>query len=108
MTDVLADTDGSGNIKNYYIYGDGLISKIDNSTGQRYVYHYDPMSNTVAITDSSGNITEQYGYDEFGKTLAFNESHTNPFRYVGKYGVMDEGNGLLFMRASVIFRIKLA
>lgn len=28
-----------------------------------------------------------------------NETVSNRFRYVGKFGVMDEGNGLLFMRA---------
>jgi len=98
MSDVLAETDSSGNIQNYYIYGHGLISKITN-TGQRYVYHYDTLGNTVAVSDSTGNnITEQYGYDEFGKATA-GGSYSNPFRYVGKYGVMDEGNGLFFMRA---------
>jgi RHS repeat-associated protein len=53
------------------------------------------------MTDSSENITEKYAYDEFGKALSVSETLniSNPFRYVGKYGVMDEGNGLLFMRA---------
>ncbi|MHB8834493.1 MAG: RHS repeat-associated core domain-containing protein [Candidatus Methylomirabilia bacterium] len=100
MSDVLAETDSGGNILNYYIYGHGLISKIDAATNQRHVYHYDTLGNTIAITDPSGNvITEQYGYDEYGKALSVSETHPNPFRYVGKYGVMDEGNGLLFMRA---------
>lgn len=98
MSDVLAETDASGAIQNYYIYGHGLISKITNA-GQRYVYHYDTLGDTIAITDASGNFTEQYGYDEFGKALSVSETNPNPFRYVGKYGVMDEGNGLLFMRA---------
>ena len=31
--------------------------------------------------------------------MAKEEGTPNPFRYVGKYGVMDEDNGLLFMRA---------
>lgn len=98
MTNVLADTDANGAIQNYYIYGHGLISKITNA-GQRYIYHYDNLGNTIAITDTSGNFTERYGYDEFGKALAVSETNSNLFRYVGKYGVMDEGNGLLFMRA---------
>ncbi|MBI5634638.1 MAG: DUF1566 domain-containing protein [Nitrospirae bacterium] len=97
MSDVLAETDSSGTIQNYYIYGHGLISKIT-SGGLRYVYHYDSLGNTVAVTDSTGAVVEQYGYDEFGKATPA-ASYSNPFRYVGKYGVMDEGNGLLFMRA---------
>ena len=98
MSQVLAETDNAGNISNYYIYGLGLISKIT-ATGQRYTYHYDTLGSTVAITDDSDNVTEKYAYDEFGKALGISETTPNPFRYVGRYGVMDEGNGYLFMRA---------
>ncbi|MBI4690777.1 MAG: hypothetical protein HY754_11020 [Nitrospirae bacterium] len=98
MSNVLAETDSGGTISSYYVYGNGLISKIT-SGGQRYKYHYDSIGNTIAITDSSENITEKYAYDEFGKALSVSETTPNSFRYVGKYGVMDEGNGLLFMRA---------
>ncbi|MBV5327356.1 MAG: hypothetical protein JZU65_06915 [Chlorobium sp.] len=98
MSQVLAETDSAGTISNYYVYGLGLISKIT-ATGQRSTYHYDPLGSTVAITDDSDNITEKYAYDEFGKALGISETTPNPFRYVGRYGVMDEGNGYLFMRA---------
>ncbi|MBU1752584.1 hypothetical protein KKG56_01805, partial [bacterium] len=98
MSQVLAETDSSGNVIKYYIYGQGLISKIT-ADGQRYCYHYDSRGSTVAITDSGENITDKYAYDEFGEVLAVHETNSNPFRYVGRYGVMDEGNGLLFMRA---------
>lgn len=98
MSQVLAEINSSGNITNYYVYGLGLISKIT-AAGDRYVYHYDNIGNTIAITDSSGTITEKYAYDEFGKALSVDATNPNMFRYVGKYGVMDEGNGLLFMRA---------
>lgn len=98
MSNVLAETDSVGTVKNYYIHGLGLISRI-NGAGHRFTYHYDQIGNTVAVTDDSNNVTESYTYDEFGQVLASNGATSNPFRYVGQFGVMDEGNGFLYMRA---------
>jgi len=94
----LAETDSSGNIIAYYVYGLGLISKITPS-GQAYYYHYDGIGSTVGMSDSLGNMVNKYAYDAFGKVLNEEESVPNPFKYVGQFGVMDEGNGLLYMRA---------
>jgi len=94
----LAETDASGNITSYFVYGFGLISKITPSN-ESYHYHFDGLGSTIAITDSSGTIVNKYSYDEFGKVLNQEEAISNPFKYVGQFGVMDEGNGLLYMRA---------
>ena len=94
----LAETDASGNITAYYVYGLGLISKITPSD-ESYFYHFDGLGSTIAITDSSGNVVNKYSYDEYGKVLNQEEAIPNPFKYVGRFGVMDEGNGLLYMRA---------
>jgi len=94
----LAEADASGNITAYYVYGLGLISKITPS-GQAYYYHYDGIGSTVGMSDSLGNMVNKYTYDDFGKVLNKEETVPNPFKYVGQYGVMDEGNGLLYMRA---------
>jgi RHS repeat-associated protein len=51
------------------------------------------------MTDSSGNIVNKYAYDHFGQVIGSEETVPNAFKYVGQYGVMDEGNGYLFMRA---------
>lgn len=98
MSQVLAETDSSGNVTNYYVYGHGLISKIT-AGGNRYCYHFDSRGSTVGMTDGSENVVNKYAYDEYGSVLNSSEANANPFRYVGRYGVMDEGNGLLFMRA---------
>ena len=95
---VLAEMDSSNNITAYYVYGMGLISRVTPS-GVAYHYHYDNLGSTVAITDSSGSIVNKYSYDAFGKVLSQSEGISNPFKYVGAFGVMDEGNGLLLMRA---------
>jgi len=98
LSQVLAETDDSATITNYYIYGLGLISKITPSNAASY-YHYDSRGSTIALTDSTETITDKYAYDPFGK-LANSEGFTaNSFKYVGRYGVMDEGNGLKYVRA---------
>ena len=95
---VLAETDASGNITAYYVYGLGLISKITPSD-ETYYYHYDGLGNIVAMTDSAGSVVNKYSYDAYGKVLSQVEAVSNPFKYVGLFGVIDEGNGLLYMRA---------
>jgi RHS repeat-associated protein len=100
MSNVIAETDTSGNIKAYYVHGLGLISKILPDGTARY-YHYDMIGNTVALTDDSGNITDQYAYstDPYGFSVTSQGTTENPFKFVGQYGVMDEGNNIYFMRA---------
>ncbi len=101
MPTVLMETNASGAVQNYYIYGpSGLISRIDANNNTNY-YVYDFRGSTVAMTDAttSANITHKYQYDDFGKLLQMEEEDENAFRYVGKYGVMFEDEALTFMRA---------
>ena len=50
-------------------------------------------------TTRAGNIVNQYVYDAFGRVISQTQTISNPFKYVGRFGVMDDGNGMLFMRA---------
>ncbi len=100
MANVLAETDGSNNVNACYIHGLGIISRIlpDNTA---VYYHFDRQGNVVALTDESGNVTDQYAYDAdpFGFAMTRQGSTDNPFTFVGRYGVMDEGDNLFYMRA---------
>jgi len=53
----------------------------------------------VGLTGSGGNYLNRYSYLPFGESLTVTEAIPNSFAYVGQWGVMDEGNGLDFMRA---------
>ncbi len=97
LPNVVAETDALGNVDRYYIYGEGLVSQID-SNGNSHYYHYDPTGHTLSLTNASGNVTDKYAYAPYGFTTA-EGSTPNPFRFVGKHGVMDDGNGLHYMRA---------
>ena len=75
-----------------------MTAKITPS-GSVYYYHYDGLGSTIAMTNSSQKIVNKYAYDPYGKILGSVEGISNSFKYVGKYGVMDEGSDLYFMRA---------
>ncbi len=98
LSNVLAETDDSGDITAYYVYGLGLLSKIL-PDGTTYYYHYDSRGSAVALTDADENITDAYAYDSFGRLANSTGTTTNPFKCVGRYGVMDEGNGISYIRA---------
>jgi len=96
LTQVLAETDSGGTITAYYVYGLGLISRIDSGGNAQY-YHFDSRGSTIALTDASGQITEAYAYDPFGRPMNLFVSD-NRFRYLGRHGVMDEF-GFVYVRA---------
>jgi RHS repeat-associated protein len=102
--DVLMRTDGAGNPLDYFIYGLGLAWRIDATTNAVFCYHFDHLGSTVAITDSNGHVVARYSYGPFGESVSASGADWNPFCYVGKFGVQDEGNGLLFMRSRYYVR----
>jgi RHS repeat-associated protein len=94
---VLGETDAAGNILCYYIYGRGLVSRIDAGGGVRY-YHFDSQGDTLALSDATGKMVEAYAYDPFGKP-GIQIGSTNRFRFRGQHGAVDEGNGLVYFHA---------
>ena len=85
----------------YYVHtpsGD-LLYSIDAATDNRRFYHFDEMGNTIFITDDAGVVTGSYAYSPFGAVTASSGGLDNPFTWQGEKGVMDEGNGLFYMRA---------
>jgi RHS repeat-associated protein len=102
LTQVLAETDSGGTVTAYYVYGLGLISRIDSAGNPQY-YHYDSRGSTIALTDASGLITDAYAYDPFGRPRGANGGTDNRFRYLGRHGVLDEENGLNYIRARYYF-----
>ena len=97
LPEVLAETDSAGVVLRNYIYGYGLVEQIDSANVAHY-YHYDPTGSTLALSNTAGVVTDSYAYTPYGETTASGTT-VNPFRYVGKLGVMDDGNGMQYMRA---------
>ena len=47
----------------------------------------------------AGKSPTAYAYDPFGTPTAASGSTDNRFRYLGRHGVLDETNGLNYIRA---------
>jgi RHS repeat-associated protein len=101
MGNVLAETNPGNTPTAYYLYGAGGLEAriLPDGTTEYYVSDY--RGSIVAMVDasSSANITHRYQYDDFGNVTQKEESDANPFRYVGKHGVMYVGENLYYMRA---------
>ena len=95
---LVAEADTNNNITRYYIYGNGLLAMVTPANAV-YCYHYNATGSTVAITDSSKVVQNKYSYDPFGNVMTQTEAVTQPFKYVGQFGVMTEPNGFYYMRA---------
>jgi RHS repeat-associated protein len=98
LTQVLAETDTNGVVLARYVFGLGLAQRIT-PDGTVSTYHFDVRGSTVALTDTAGSVTDGYAYDSFG-VLANRDGYSpQPFRYLGRHGIMDDSTGLYYARA---------
>ncbi|MCY9508783.1 RHS repeat-associated core domain-containing protein [Paenibacillus larvae] len=98
LSQILMETDGSGKGQAWYVNGLGLIGRED-SQGTYQTYHYDRRGSTVALTASSGEVTDRYVYGPYGELLRKTGDTKQPFLYNGRDGVVTDDNGLYYMRA---------
>jgi RHS repeat-associated protein len=98
----LAETAADGNITRYYIWSShGLLAHLDVNpstgaiTATRY-YHSDEQGSTLALTDESGNVTDEFAYTPYGGVNHIGTTDT-PFQWLGGIAVQNEGDGLYFM-----------
>jgi len=84
----------------YYVYTpDGALLYSVDRDGRPTFYHFDRTGSTLALTDGSGAVTDAYAYDPYGKLLAHTGTSTQPFTFVGQWGVRHEAGTLYQMRA---------
>jgi len=91
-------------LRHYYVWTPGgqLLYLIDASSGIKvYFYHFDRLGSTVALTDAAGTVTDAYAYDPYGRLREHTGSSSQPFTFVGQWGVRQEGaeGDLYHMRA---------
>jgi RHS repeat-associated protein len=98
LSQVLSETDQNDAITSHYVYGMSLAYRVT-SDGTRHYYHFDPVGSTIAMTDDAKSVVSSYAYDAFGELTIGIEATANPFKFGGQYGLMDEANELLYVRA---------
>ena len=74
-----------------------LLYAIDVQTGQHRYHHADERGSVIFLTDGAGQVTDSYAYDPFGVPAGASGSTENPFRYLGRLGVMAEGEEGLYL-----------
>ena len=92
--------DDSGD-RRYYVYlPDGtLLYGMEAGSNARHFYHFSEAGSTLFLTDDSGAITDTYGVTPYGEQVDATGTTENPFTFLGKFGVIEEGaTGLYFMR----------
>ncbi|QIR40677.1 hypothetical protein HCG51_30950 [Tolypothrix sp. PCC 7910] len=95
---VIGEYNGSGGLIANYTHGIGLVGRFGTG-GTAHYYDFDAIGSTVGLTGANGSYVNRYSYRPFGETLTATEGVANPFEYVGQWGVMNDGNGLDYMRA---------
>jgi RHS repeat-associated protein len=88
-------------VTNYYIWGEGLLYEVTETATRTNMltYHPDLRGSTVALTDANGVPTDRIEYSLYGFTTYRAGTNDTPFLYNGRYGVMTDPNGLLYMQA---------
>lgn len=94
---VLQTTTNSGSLRASYIYGLGLLERID-SMGNSLFYHFDTRHNTIAITDKNDSIRATYTYSLYGVVTAKTGNIPQPFTFLGEYGVEKETDSCYYIR----------
>jgi RHS repeat-associated protein len=96
----LMETDSENTAIRYYIWapGIGLLAQIE-ASGTIHYFHADENGSTLAMTDSSGNVTDQFAYSPWGELLGRTGTNTTSFTFIGGGGVTWEGGALYKMGA---------
>ncbi len=95
---LLFETDGSGSVTAWYVYRErDLVAMYESGKGWHF-YHFDHNGNTVALTDEAGAISGMYSYLPYGASGYGYARVRNLFTFAGRYGVLDEGQDLYYMR----------
>ncbi|MDB0047795.1 RHS repeat-associated core domain-containing protein, partial [Porticoccaceae bacterium] len=94
----IADYSSSGTLLRRYVHGPGvdeyLLMYTGTGTSNKSYYHANHQGSIVAISNASGNVTEQHTYSSYGES---DDLTGNPFRYTGRR--LDPETGLYYYRA---------
>jgi RHS repeat-associated protein len=94
---VVGEYDAADSLVARFVHGLGLVSRRDGG-GDAY-YDADRTGSTVGLTDAAGDYVNRYRYLASGETTTVAAAVDNPFTFVGRHGVRQDGDGLVHMRA---------
>ncbi|HND54041.1 MAG TPA: RHS repeat-associated core domain-containing protein, partial [Pirellulaceae bacterium] len=78
----------------HYVHGLGLVAECDGiQASSCHYYDFDASGSTVAITAYSGRTENRFAYDPYGKSLNGVHDQTQPFQFLGQWGVLSGFGG---------------
>jgi RHS repeat-associated protein len=90
----IAEEKIGSNVRRYVRTPDGmLLYSVDEANVYSY-YLFDHLGSTIALTNAAGAVTDSYAYSPQGEDLGHGGTtgtSTQPFRYVGAWGIRAEG-----------------
>jgi RHS repeat-associated protein len=95
---LLFETDAKKKILAWYIHAGPRVIALGLPGRGFHYYHGDQLGSTLALTNTAGAMSASYAYLPFGAVAKKTGTLANPLTYVGGFGVMDEGDGLFFMK----------
>jgi RHS repeat-associated protein len=88
--------DSGGSLLRRYVHAGQLVAD-ELPGGTRRYYHADLQGSTRVLTNESGVVAGTADYTAWGATKE-TTGETTIFGYVGTYGVINDGDGMLFMK----------
>lgn len=70
--------------------------------GETYYYNFNHLGSVTEITGADGTIANSYTYDHEGNVEVLTEKISNPYTYAGIFGIVNDGNGLIYDRARYV------
>ncbi|MEG0108737.1 MAG: RHS repeat-associated core domain-containing protein, partial [Lachnospiraceae bacterium] len=69
--------------KQTYLWDSNIVGVIDDSEDSIDFCLQDELGSSIRLSDETGQLTETYGYDEFGQDKYQNQGLVYPFGYTG-------------------------
>jgi RHS repeat-associated protein len=82
----VAEINVTANTEKDFIQAGGRTWGVMEATSNTY-FHHDAIGSVVALSNDSGQVTDTYEYEPFGKVLLHQGTSTNDYMFVGGYGV---------------------
>ena len=90
----LAELDSARTVVRRYVWAGAMLLAVVESNGVVRYAHSDGQGSVLALTDSAGNVTDQFAYGPYGEPWARTGTNDLPFRWLGGSGVAYAGDGL--------------
>jgi RHS repeat-associated protein len=88
----------------YTVVDGEVLSELRDGVKRDYVP--DPLGSTVALLDSSQNITDTFSYWPYGESAGRTGTTATPFQYVGTEGYYTDSSGRNYVRARYLDKVK--